>query len=219
MCKNFKLKTKNFTNFLNMKKTILIIGAIVMMVGFSTTVKAQTAATASNTANTVLLVPMSITATGAMSFGTINVLNQAGGTVLLGTAAGSPCTYSGVAASPFKSTPACATYTVTGTYDMTYGLSITGSSLGEITLTNTLAGINGGAVASGSSTTGTATMKIDLLKVLFGNGGSEGNVGVATSQLSASGTDSFRIGGRLTVGASQASGNYSGTYNASVDYN
>lgn len=203
-----------------MKKAILIIGAIVMMAGFSTTGMAQgTSATASNTAEAVLLVPMTLTPTGKLQFGTINVLSGAGGTCILGTGATNPCTYSGIAVSPYKIQPSCATYTVTGTYDMAYGLSITGNALGTILLTNSLGSIGTGGIATGSSINGTTTMQIGTLKVLFGNGGSEMNVASSSSYLSSTGTDSFRIGGTLTVGPAQASGNYSGTYNASVDYN
>lgn len=40
-----------------------------------------------------------------------------------------------------------------------------------------------------------------------------------TASLSGSGTASFRVGGTLTVGANQAPGSYTGTYNATVTYN
>ena len=187
-----------------------------MMAGFSTRVMAQTGATASNTAAAVLLVPMTLTATSPLNFGSINILTGSTGTCTMSTATINNCTYfGGVVASTFKSTPSCATYNVTGTYDMTYALTI----IDDILLTNHLAAIGSGAAASGASLVGTATMHINLLKVLFSNGGSEMPVLSSTSQLSASGTDSFRIGGVLTVGPAQASGNYSGTYTASVDYN
>jgi Mat/Ecp fimbriae major subunit len=40
-----------------------------------------------------------------------------------------------------------------------------------------------------------------------------------TSTLSGTGTDSFTVGARLNVGASQAAGAYTGSFSVSVDYN
>ena len=40
-----------------------------------------------------------------------------------------------------------------------------------------------------------------------------------TSTLNASGADSFSVGATLAVGASQAAGNYSGSFSVAVDYN
>lgn len=41
----------------------------------------------------------------------------------------------------------------------------------------------------------------------------------ASGSLSATGTDSFSVGGTLNVGANQAAGSYSGSYTATVSYN
>jgi uncharacterized membrane protein len=62
MCTNYKQIT---LKKINMKKTILIIGAIVMMAGFSTRVIAQsgTPSSASNTAGAILIVPLKLLTT------------------------------------------------------------------------------------------------------------------------------------------------------------
>ncbi|MDP3442845.1 MAG: hypothetical protein Q8T08_08300 [Ignavibacteria bacterium] len=57
-----------------MKKTLMIFAAIVMMAGFTTTVMAQTSASASTDAGTTLIVPMTITQTAALHFGNVTLL-------------------------------------------------------------------------------------------------------------------------------------------------
>ena len=58
-------------------------------------------------------------------------------------------------------------------------------------------------------------MTISLLKARFSGAGSD----AVTSTLSATGTDSFTLGGTLTVAAAQMPGIYAGTFAVSVDYN
>ncbi len=60
--------------------------------------------------------------------------------------------------------------------------------------------------ASVTLTNGTNTMTASLAK------------SAGTVTLAANGTGSFGVGGTLTVGANQADGAYSGTFNVSVDY-
>ena len=186
-----------------MKKTILIIGAIVMMAGFSTRVMAQThSATITNDAVAELIVPMTLNKTAGLNFGTLNLGTGASGAVVLSTG-GTSTPSGGVTLSSFKNRPSVATYKVTGTYSQTYALTIDNS----ITLT------------AASVLAGVKTMTVSNLTVSYTNKPTEAPANGSTSTLDATGIDSFKIGGTLTVDASQAGGIYNGSFTASVDYN
>ncbi len=180
-----------------MKKLVIIFAAIVMMAGVTSKVNAQTSATVTGTtAGAVLIVPMTLTQTSPLHFGTINVLAGLGGTVILSTS--NVRTFSaGVAASAVAPLSTNAAYNVTGTYNETYALTLPAT----ITITETV-----GA---------TATMTISSLTARF-NGAA---VDAVTSTLSATGTDSFTVGGTLTVAPGQLGGIYAGSFDVTVDYN
>ena len=183
-----------------MKKTILIFAVIVMITGLTSNLIAQTSATvAATAAGAKLIAPMTLTQTSALHFGTINLLAAAGGTVALSTAnVRTPS--AGVALSAVAPTCTNAAYNITGTRDVTFALTLPLT----ITVAHTI--------------TSATTMTIGTLKVLF-NGGSEVTAVGATHTLSSAGTDSFIVGGTLTVGAAQLAGIYAGTFAVTVDYN
>lgn len=183
-----------------MKKTILF-AAIVLMAGFSTTAMAQTSATVTATAaGAKLIVPMTLTQTSPLHFGTITLPDGTGGTVLLSTANARTFTGAGVIASAVAPLQTNAAYNVTGTQNVTYALTLPTA----ITVTETV----------GS----TATMIINALTVKFGTNAEKTAV-AATSVLSAEGTDNFIVGGTLTVASAQVAGIYAGTFPVTVDYN
>ena len=177
----------------------MIFVAIVMMAGFSSTVVAQTSATETTAAGAQLIVPMTLTETSPLHFGTITLTDASGGSVILSTANARTFT-GGVSTTAVSPTSTNAAYDVTGTYNETYALTLPAT----ITVTETVGT--------------TATMTISDLTVLF-NGGSEETAVGATSTLSASGTDNFSVGGTLTVAADQIGGVYAGTFPVTVDYN
>lgn len=181
-----------------MKRTLLIILTIVMIASFSSKVMAQTSATVSNTAAGVkLIVPMTLIQDAPLHFGTINVLLGAGGTCTLPSNSTTRTFSAGLAASTVAPVATNAAYHVTGTMNATYALTLPST----VTVTETV-----GA---------TATMNITLLKARFNGAGSDAVV----STLSGTGTDSFTLGGTLTVPAAQIGGIYAGTFSVSVDYN
>ena len=184
-----------------MKKNILFI-AVVMMAGFSTTAMAVgTAATvAATAAGAKLIVPMTLTETSPLHFGTITLPDGTGGTVILSTANGRTFTGAGVVASAVAPLQTNAAYNVTGTQNVTYALTLPTA----ITVTETV----------GKA----ATMTINALTVKFGTTAEKTGV-AATSVLSAGGTDNFIVGGTLTVIAAQVAGIYAGTFPVTVDYN
>lgn len=205
-----------------MKKTILIIGAIVMMAGFSTRVMAQnpnpivvgTSGTNTglvvNDASAQLIIPMTLARSSAkgLNFGTINLGDGTGGSVTVSTLGVATVTSGNVKLSTFgnKQVASTTSYNVTGTYSSTYALSIDP----QILLTN------------GTTVTGTSknTMLVGNLRVSYTNKANvEENATGSWSTLDAEGKDSFTIGGTLTIEASQAGGLYAGTFMAAVDYN
>ncbi len=181
-----------------MKKSFLLFAAIAMSVSFSTAVMAQTSATVTGTtAGAKLIVPMTLTETGVLHFGTINILAGAGGTVTLPSNSLTRSFTAGVSASAVAPVATHAAYNVTGTKNVTYALTLPGTIEVKETLLNI------------------ATMSIGTLTARFNGAGSD----AITSTLSGSGTDNFTVGGVLTVPASAVGGIYAGVFNVTVDYN
>jgi hypothetical protein len=175
----------------------MLFAVIVMMAGLTTSLMAQTSKTVTTDAGAKLIVPMTLTQTSPLHFGTINLLVGAGGTVVLPSNSTTRTFTGGVVASTVAPVATNAAYNVTGTKNTTYALTLPAT----ITVTETL----------GSS----ATMIISDLLARFN--GASGDAIVST--LSIAGTDSFTLGGTLTIAASQVAGIYAGTFNVTVDYN
>lgn len=185
-------KTKNMKNNLLTLATILTIGL------FTNNAIGQTKSEVTATsAGAKLIQPMTLTETSPLHFGTINVLTGAGGDVVLPSNSIDRIFDAGVASGIVAPAPTNAAYTVTGTKNVTYALTLPTT----IVVAETLVPAN--------------TMTISALKARF-NGES---VDAVTSTLSATGTDSFTVGGTLTVAAAQNAGIYAGTFKVSVDYN
>ncbi|SDX15837.1 DUF4402 domain-containing protein [Flavobacterium degerlachei] len=181
-----------------MKKNLLTLATILTIGFFTNNAMAQTSAEVSTTtAGAKLIKPMTLVQDSPLHFGTINVLAGAGGTVVMNSDSNSRTFSSGVASGIVAPAPTNAAYTVTGTKNVTYALTLPTT----IVVAETLVPAN--------------TMTISALKARF-NGES---VDAVTSTLSATGTDSFTVGGTLTVAASQNAGIYAATFKVSVDYN
>ena len=181
-----------------MKTNLLSLAAILSIGFFTSNLEAQTSATVgATTAGAKLIKPMTLSETSPLHFGTINVLTGDGGTVQLPSSSITRVFSTGVASGVVNPQPTNAAYGVTGTKNVTYALVLPST----ITVTESI----------GS----TETMTISDLKARF-----SGALGDAiTSTLSATGTDSFKVGGTLTVASAQMPGIYAGTFAVSVDYN
>jgi hypothetical protein len=182
---------------MKMRKSIILFAAIFLIAGFSITLKAQTSASEVTAAGAKLIVPMTLTETAPLHFGTINVLTGLGGTCELPSNSTTRIFTGDLAASAVAPVATNAAYDVTGTMNVTYALSLPAT----VTVTETV-----GAVE---------TMDITLLTARFNGAGADAVVSV----LDGSGTDSFTLGGTLTVAAGQVSGIYAGTFTVTVDYN
>ena len=181
-----------------MKKVVFYFGMVVISIAlFTTTSVAQTSATvAATAAGAKLIVPMTLTQTAPLHFGTINILTGAGGTVELPSNSATRVFSAGVVASTVAPVATNAAYNVTGTNSATYALTLP-------------------ATVVVTATVGTATMTISALTARFNGAVADAVV----STLSATGTDNFTVGGTLTVTAAQAGGVYAGTFPVTVDYN
>ncbi len=113
-----------------MKKSLIIIAAIVMIAGFTNRVMAQS--TASNTAKAELKIPISITAPTIMDFG-ILAASATAGTAVLTTASALSQTGGVVIVS---GTPTAGGYAVTGEGTTAYSITIPTSA---VTITNATA--------------------------------------------------------------------------------
>jgi hypothetical protein len=151
-----------------MKKTILILTAIVMIVGFTTKVKAQVSATA--TATAIIVTPIGITKTQDMNFGNVAVSPTIAGTVIL--APGSTRTLTGGVTLPaVAGTVTDAEFNVVGSGVYTYVITLPSTA---VTLTSGANTMTATAFTSNPSGTGTLTAGAQLLKV-----GATLNVGAA----------------------------------------
>jgi len=179
------------------KKTLLTIA---ILLGFSISLSAQSGATVTGTAASAnLLVAMTLTQNSALSFGSNLMTSTAGGTVILPSSSLTRTYTGGVATSAATPSASNASYSVTGNALETYALVL------ETTVT----------VTHTSATTGTRVMDITDMTARF-NGESADAI---TSTLASDGTDSFSLGGTLTVNADQVGGQYAGTFDVTVDYN
>jgi hypothetical protein len=148
------------------------------------------AATTTAQATASVVAPMTITKATDLVFGSFS--GSAAGSVTVST--NGTRTSSGVVV--FGAGTTAARFNVTGSGTATYGISFSGTST---TLTY---GADSMAFATASDTSGAGAIS-----------------GNATSGTLVAGAGSIYVGGVLTVAASQPAGSYSGTINATVDYN
>lgn len=134
--------------------------------------------------------PITISETRALHFGTLSVSSAAGTCVL--TPAGVRSQTGGVTLTNFTPTAASAAYTVTGSANLNYAITLPSSS---VTVTR-----SGGA---------------ETMTVSTYTSNKAGNAGT----LNGSATDSFTVGATLNVSANQVAGLYQGNFNITVAYN
>lgn len=171
-----------------------------MMAGVTTKVMAQTQTSATLSTSTSvgvkLIVPMGVSETSALHFGTLILKDALAGTCTLPSNSTTRSFSSNIVASGIGTQAKNAAYDVTGTKNSTYLLTLPTSVI------VTEPGAN-------------KTMTIDNFKASFTNGA----VNATSSTLGSDGKDHFTVGGTLNIGADQAGGVYTGTFNVTVDYN
>ena len=182
-----------------MKNIKLLV--ILIIFGFTVNLSAQSAGTTTEaTAATAdLLIAMTLTEIASLNFGSSLLSNATGGTVVLPSNSTTRGYTGGVVTSAATPIPKNASFSVTGT----------GLEVYNVTLPVTV------VVTHTTATSGLITMDITLMKARF-NGAS---ADATQSTLSAAGTDSFTLGGTLTVLENQVGGQYAGAFPVSIDYN
>lgn len=182
-----------------MKKIILL--AIIMAAGFTINLSAQSSETMNVTtdAGANILVAMMISETASLNFGSNLLATSAGGTVVLPSNSTTRNYTGGVAAEVSTPVATVAAYNLNGTGLETYALVLP-----------SLVTVEHASVSSGVH-----TMNITSMTARF----NDADTDAITSTLAANGTDSFTLGGTLTVQEDQISGQYSGSFQVSVDYN
>lgn len=174
----------------NLRRTAWASVAVLGVLGASNSF----AADATTTSTATVIEPIAITKSVDLVFG--KFAPGAGGTVTVATDGSR--TASGPILSTSGSSPTAAKFDITGDNDATY--SITWSGVTELTHTDTV-----------------TTMALTRISDLTAAGTTSGEVSSGT--LSSTGTQSVYLGGKLTVGASQLAGDYSGNVTITVEYN
>ena len=182
-----------------MKKMNLLIVAIVILFGITSTLTAQTSATVTTPVGAVLVVPTALTQTAPLHFGTINLVTIAAGTCILSTS-GVRIFTGGLSGSASIPVATNAAYTVTGRISQSYAITLPAAAVN---------------IKIGSSAAAPDNMTVTAFTARFLGA----TVDALTSHLSVTGTDSFVVGATLTSMASQNAGIYAGTFNVSIDYN
>jgi hypothetical protein len=162
-----------------------------MMAGFSARVRAQ--ATESTDAAANIVIPIAISETSSLHFGTMTVLAETGGTCVLSTQ-GVRTQTAGVNLSVQAPSATNAAYNVTGQVNTSY--SITLPAKVKVTFLSN-------------------SMTIGRLVARPSSAGADG----LTGTLSSAGNDFFTVGGTLNVLPGQAAGLYTGSFNVTVVYN
>ncbi|MEI6898922.1 MAG: DUF4402 domain-containing protein [Bacteroidota bacterium] len=173
-----------------MKKLLILFAAIVMMVGFTTTVMAQVTDTKANDAKAQVLGAISLTTVNPLQFGGFTTTGI--GTVIMPSTGARSKTLL-VTLVNTTVTPTAASYTVTGTGLATYAITI---PIASFNVTNTT-----GA--------GAETMAVTAMECSYPT---------LHSAFSSGGTDAFTVGGTLTTVATQVPGIYTGTFDVTVAY-
>tara|TARA_B110000902_G_scaffold182866_1_gene207085 strand:+ start:5507 stop:6013 length:507 start_codon:yes stop_codon:yes gene_type:complete len=165
----------------------------------ATLTNAQSLASVTSAASADLLVAMVLSENSSLNFGSSVLTDASGGTIELPSNSITRVYGGGVATSAASPAPTNASYSVSGNALQTYALVLPTST----TVTHT------------SISSGVFAMDITLMKARFNGATDDATV----STLSSDGTDSFTVGGTLTILPNQVGGEYTGTFQVSVDYN
>jgi hypothetical protein len=174
-----------------MKRLVILFSAIVLMAGFSVNLLAQ--ATENTAAAANVIIPITITETASLHFGTMAVLAGTPGTCVLSTQ-GVRSQTGGVNLSVQAPTATNAAFDVSGAISTTYAITLPA----DITVSYL-----------------TYDMTIGTLLARTASAGADG----LTGTLDGSGDDSFTVGGTLTVATGQEAGLYIGSFDVTVAYN
>lgn len=184
-----------------MKKVTLIVSMITLFVGFSSTALAQAPASADAPTAATIVAPILITNVTPMNFGNF-ATSTAGGTLILKTD-GDRTESGGVKLTTTASiTPTAAEFNVTGEGSYAYSITLPTTDL---------------VLTTASVSAGTKTMNVNTFTRAF----TAGTDVTTDGALSVGGAQTFYVGAKLIVGASQAVGMYENAtgFAVTVNYN
>ena len=174
-----------------MKNKIIALSCTAALLLFVSEAKAAASNTATANASATILTPIALTNTTPLAFGTIVPSTSAGKVTVAndGTRSGSNVVLISTA-STNSSASSAAVFDITGEKSKLYSV--------------TLPADNSVSISSGSDKMVVTSFTSD--------------VATGGNKLTG-GTDSFRVGGTLLVGASQSAGTYTGTFDVTAQYN
>ncbi len=173
-----------------MKKLIALFSALVLIAFAANTVNAQNTDTESANASANILEIIEITKDADLHFGDIVPSGTAGDVTVAPSSAGTRTANNVTLLTQFT-TQAAAAFTVNGEKNAAYYITLPS---GDITLTESVS---------------SATMVINTFTT---------DKASNESQLNGSGTDSFFVGAKLSVGGTQTAGLYEGSFDVTVTY-
>ncbi|MEI7660829.1 MAG: DUF4402 domain-containing protein [Bacteroidota bacterium] len=178
-----------------MKKPI-IIGVIIFLAAFPTTFRAQSQNIAVTTVGTTIVKALTLTQSAPLHFGSMSIPTAPVNVVLTTSNnrfSSSPSNITLLSQSPVSEN---ATYTVAGSNDATYAITL--PSNGIVSISN-------------------GSKQIDIVDFVAhtASAGVDGSAG----HLDGAGTDSFSVGATIKLENEQPYGNYTGTFGITVNYN
>lgn len=176
-----------------MKKSIILIAAVIMMAGLSNSLMAQTVNTS---AGAKIVRAITLAQTAALHFGTMAIPTGAVDLLLTTGNVRTPSVPGNITLLAQSPASTNAAYTVTGSIGATYAITLPGDN--TVTITE-----------------GSTPMHVDGFQAKTTSAGSNG----LTGTLNGSGSDSFVIGATLKLANAQPFGVYSGTFDVTVSYN
>ena len=183
---------------MNIKATTL--STILALIGHIINISAQSIPTLRVNVGATIIEATTLSETTPMNFGTNSQINNEGGTIILASNTNTRTYTGGLASGGTTSQDATnPIFKVSGSSLATYAITLPA----VVTITHT------------SIDNGINTMDITAIKARFNGADAD----AITSIIASNGTDSFTLGATLNVQENQVFGQYSGTYNVSVDYN
>jgi len=176
-----------------MKKSIMLVAAIVMIAGIANRVMAHSENTS---AGAKIVQALTITETAPLHFGTMTIPTAATDIILTTLAGRSASIPANITLLPQLPVATNAAYTVKGSMNATYAITLPSNT--AVTITE-----------------GATPIPVKNFVAKCASKSADGSIGI----LDGSGDDHFVIGATLSLALNQPSGNYVGTFDVSVDYN
>jgi hypothetical protein len=165
------------------------LAALALAAGLGAPALAQSSATIASNATTRIIQPITISKTADMTFGNIVKPSTGSGTVTVGAGADTVAV-TGTGAAAASGTISRAKFSVGGEGAQTFSISVP---------------------ATMTMTSGANNLTVTLT--------ASGATGTLSGTLGTAGTATFQVGGAFPIANTTASGNYTGSFNATVAYN